>query len=76
MLERVRRTEEVTLTDRTSTARVTLPGLGERILNTCHDGNSSNAKGRWSFQVRPWAECGHSLACEMRQIQTVMFSHS
>ena len=76
MLERVQETEDVTLTHRSSTARVKHCGLGKGILNTCHDDSSSNAKGILSFQVQLWAECGHSLAFEIGQIQTMMFSHN
>lgn len=74
-MEKVWGTEEVTLKYRSSTATVKHHGLGKYVLNTRHDG-SNNAKDLLSFQVRLWVECGHSLAFEIRQIQTMMFSHS
>lgn len=76
VLERVQGTEEVTLKYRSRTARVKHHGLNKRILNTRHDDSSSNTKSILSFKVPLWAECGHSLAFEIRQIQTMMFSHS
>lgn len=76
MLERVRRTEEVNLKYRISTARIKHHALGKHILNAHHDDSSSNPKGILSFQVCLWAVRGHNLAFEIRQIQTMMFSHS
>lgn len=71
-MERVWGTEEVY---GSSTAMVKHHGLAKHRLHTRHD-SSNNAKDIVSFQVRLWAECGHSLAFEIRQIQTMMFSHS
>lgn len=70
------KTEEVILKYRSSTARVKNHALGKGILNAHRDDSRSNAKGILSFQVRLWAECGHSLAFKIRQIQSMMFSHS
>lgn len=75
MLERVQGTEEATFIHRSRTVRVKQHGLGKHTLHTRHE-SSNNAKDISSFQVRLWAECGHSLAFEIRQIQTMMFSHS
>lgn len=75
MLQRVWEREGVGLTYRSSTTRVKRHGLGKDILNTSIMTASAMIRGILNFQVQLWAECGHSLAFAIRQIQTIVFSH-